>query len=83
MTDSAQNRRTISLERRVEGLAFVLTCVRRSYPDQPIDLANLLDLVQKVADAREILFGEAVLVHGTRLLDMRELDELLGILERP
>lgn len=73
----------ISLERRVEGLAYVLDRVRKSYEGQPIELQNLLVLVEKVAEALEREDLQAVAVHGLRLLDLAEIAGLTGILEAP
>ena len=76
-----QPAQSISLERRVEGLAYVLGRVRKSYEGQPVELSNLLSLVEKVADAREKHDDQGALVYGLRLLDIHELDQLVGILE--
>lgn len=80
-TSRSVSRYPISPERRVEGLAYVLGCVRRSYAGQEITLSNLLDLVEKVADAREKHDDQAAVVHGLRLLEIAELNHLVGLLE--
>lgn len=73
-------RQDISPERKVEGLAYVLACCRRSYPGQEMTLSNLLSLVEKVADAAEKEDLRAEAVHGLRLLDMSEVAQLDAIL---
>lgn len=70
---------TVSIDRRMEALAYVLDCVKRSYGHEGIALRNLAALVDGVADAVASDDTPATLVRGLRLLDLAELDHVVGV----